>query len=156
PAGSVPFNHDVLSAMVELSAHVPATTTWAAKLAGEPWPARPVPACLLNLPRFHDRLTGLCLNRHAAALEGDVRRWLRLGRRRPRLIDPSWDLPPWVVCTAHEVPQTRLRHVGAERAIQWDAGRPRTGLVRDGYFLCPHCGQTWPNGQWEMLIAALK
>jgi len=161
---SEPFNLDVMRAMVELSAQVPVTTAWAAERCGEPWRPRPVPTCLHNLPRFHERLLALQIATTAQAVEQDVRRWRRLAKLALRLIDPSWDLPSWVVCTAHEVPSTPLRHVGAERAIVWEVvqeeGKPKkkpsTVLMRDGYWLCEHCGQTWPTAQWELLVAAVK
>ena len=153
--GSVPFNPDVMHAITELAARVPTATTYAAKLAGERWERRPVDVCLVNLPRFHDRLMALTMARDAAMVEADVHHWLRLAKLALRLIDPSWDLPPWVVCTAHDEPLSRLRHIGAERAIVYDSGEPRTVLVRDGYWLCPHCGATWPQSHWELLIAAL-
>ena len=155
--GSVPFNPDVMHAITELAARVPSATTWAADLGGEAWPKRPVAVCLANLPRFHARLMdlGALRLRDAAALEADVHHWLRLAKLALRLIDPSWDLPAWVVCTAHDQPVSRLRHIGAERAIRQTANGPVTELVRDGYWLCPHCGTTWPQSHWELLIAAL-
>lgn len=152
--GSVPFNPDVMHALTELAAEIPRAAMRAARLGGEAWPPRSVDVCLVNLPRFHGRLTGLAMARDAALLEAACYHWLRLAKLALRLIDPSWDLPAWVVCTAcDEAP--RLRHVGAERAILYDAGAPRTVLVRDGYWLCPHCGTTWPQSHWELLIAAL-
>lgn len=152
--GSVPFNADVMHAITQLAAEIPPAAMRAARLGGEQWPPRPVGVCLLNLPRFHARLMDLALAREAAMLEAAVYHWLRLAKLALRLIDPSWDLPRWVVCTACDA-APRLRHIGAERAIVWEAGEPRTVLVRDGYWLCPHCGTTWPQSHWELLIAAL-
>jgi hypothetical protein len=154
-AESVPFNADVMHAITELEDRVPPATTWAAGCGSETWPHRPVAVCLVNLPRFHARLMDLNLSRDAAAIETDLYYWRRTVKLALRLIDPPWDLPAWVVCTAHDIPRVRLRHIGAERAIQWANGEPRPVLVRDGYWLCPHCGATWPNEQWELLIAAL-
>jgi hypothetical protein len=61
-----------------------------------------------------------------------------------------------VVCPDHAFPLTRLVHVGAEWAIRFTAEGPRKVLVREGFLLCPHCGESWPMPQWEILIAALK
>ena len=54
-------NTDVLSAIITLKFQIPAVTMRAAELTGERWQPRTHAACLIALPRFHDRIHHLGL-----------------------------------------------------------------------------------------------
>ena len=149
--GSVPFNADVMNAIVTLDREIPAGTAAASGTISETWHPRPVQACLLQLPRIAGRMRDLNMARAHRDLEAAVACWIRLAKQALRFYSPSWHLPPHWVCPCPDTPVTPLRHVGEEHAVDQSRDGWQRRPVRDGYIYCPHCGETWQKHQWPLL-----
>lgn len=141
-AGGV-VNLDVLHAMITLTAEIPAATAAAATLCGETWRPRPLPVCLRQLPRFHQRLNDCQLPGAAKELAADVGHWTTITKFALGLRQP--DQPIGFDCPLHPDEPFPLVAVGAEgfltasRAVIWQ----HAGLI-----VCRACSAEWPATQW--------
>lgn len=149
--GSVPFNADVMNAIVTLDHEIPMGTAAALETVSEPWHRHSVEACLLQLPRVAGRMHDLNMARAQRDLETAVTCWIRLAKQALRFYSPSWHLPSHWACPYHDQPVTRLRHVGEEHTVEQTREGWQRRPVRDGYIYCPHCGETWQKHQWPLL-----
>ncbi len=145
-SGGVPFNTDVMHAIVMVAREIPATAQAACEATGERWHHRPVGTCLIALPRLHGRLLAISQPAAAGRIEGAAERWMRtvklaLGLRKP-------DTAIGADCPLHDEPPCPLVMIGSEAFL-----RDGNTLMwaHDGRIWCRECGAAWLSWQWPLL-----
>jgi hypothetical protein len=163
------FNTDVLAVQIMLLHHVPATAMRAAQLVNEPWPAtgRTFGACLLGIPRWHDRLhtLGLATGRRVDGtgrviscchLNTITRGWVRQTKRALRLLTPDLALDATCPeCVLGDPPYGRLFMAGSEAFINTGKSGPPLTWVTSGRVYCPQCDAYWVRAEWDDLCHVL-
>ena len=155
PNGSVPFNPDVMHAIVTVEQEIPDTTTKARAAIGEPATGfRPALAeCLRQLPRLHNRLLNLNHATEAAELERAAAYWVRVTKNALGLRTP--DIPIGYPCPYHQ-PFTGLLAAGAEGFLRPGAAGTTVEWAHAATIYCPHCGTSWGPSEWMMLGRILE
>ena len=148
PAGSVPYNPDVMHAIETLTRHIPETTEWACNTIHQPWQPRPPLTCLVAIPRLGERMHNLGLATEEARLEHDAHWWLRTVKLALIIRLPDFPVPGGWCCPLHDEPMP-LMVVGAERFLRPD-GMPGE-LTHPGLIRCGLCGESWPYALWPHL-----
>jgi len=148
----IPVNPEVLHAMVVLHREVPAVTMAACEATGEPWQPRPIPVCLTALPRLAQRLHDTGHPGDAMAVEGALRRWVRVTKQALGLRTP--DLAIGAVCPVcgegdlmAAGSEGFLRRTGHGATVEWE---------HPGRVYCGVCVASWGVGEWPHLGRLLE
>lgn len=160
PALSLPVNADVLGALTELSAEVPALAYQASRLVREPFQDRTVDDHLRHMPRWHERMLVTAAISEAAELAAAVHGLLHTVKASLGLRIPDRKLGQF--CPLHDDPLRELVAPGPEGTLRYDRvdrdGKPVRVAVDwsyDNAVVCRSCSASWSPGPPMLLLSRL-